>query len=150
MIYFVCVNFTRQHPVWDRVRYKNPFVFLRQLVRTHYLVLLFILAEKFFLPVDFEPLTCDCPNPCRETRCRVSSCGSSRWRRRIVWIYVVCPEKCLYIRKALDNIDLNLVSHRYVSGVLKDDHFVSARSLSRSSLLIHRPEDCFSHKTVNI
>ena len=26
-------------------------------------------------------------------------------------------------RKALDNIDLNLVSHRYVSGVLKDDHF---------------------------
>ena len=31
-------------------------------------------------------------------------------------------------RKALDNIDLNLVSHRYVSGVLKDDHFVSARS----------------------
>ena len=27
-------------------------------------------------------------------------------------------------RKALDNIDLNLVSHRYVSGVLKDDHFV--------------------------
>ena len=33
-------------------------------------------------------------------------------------------------RKALDNIDLNLVSHRYVSGVLKDDHFVSARSLA--------------------
>ena len=34
--------------------------------------------------------------------------------------------------KALDNIDLNLVSHRYVSGVLKDDHFVVARSsLSR-------------------
>ena len=31
-------------------------------------------------------------------------------------------------RKALDNIDLNLVSHRYVSGVLKDDHFVSACS----------------------
>ena len=30
--------------------------------------------------------------------------------------------------KALDNIDLNLVSHRYVSGVLKDDHFVSACS----------------------
>ena len=28
--------------------------------------------------------------------------------------------------KALYNIDLNLVSHRYVSGVLKDDHFVSA------------------------
>ena len=27
---------------------------------------------------------------------------------------------------ALDNIDLNLVSHRYVSGVLKDDHFISA------------------------
>ena len=26
-------------------------------------------------------------------------------------------------RKALDNIDLNLVSHGYVSGVLKDDHF---------------------------
>ena len=33
-------------------------------------------------------------------------------------------------RKALDNIDLNLVSHRYVSGVVKDDHFVSARSLA--------------------
>ena len=32
--------------------------------------------------------------------------------------------------KALDNIDLNLVSHRYVSGVLKDDHFVSARALA--------------------
>ena len=32
--------------------------------------------------------------------------------------------------KALDNIDLNLVSHRYVSGVVKDDHFVSARSLA--------------------
>ena len=32
------------------------------------------------------------------------------------------------LRKALDNIDLNLVSHRYVSGVLKDDHFVSACS----------------------
>ena len=30
--------------------------------------------------------------------------------------------------KALDNIDLNLVSHGYVSGVLKDDHFVSACS----------------------
>ena len=30
--------------------------------------------------------------------------------------------------KALDNIDLNLVSRRYVSGVLKDDHFVSACS----------------------
>ena len=26
-------------------------------------------------------------------------------------------------RKALDNIALNLVSHGYVSGVLKDDHF---------------------------
>ena len=47
-------------------------------------------------------------------------------------------------RKALDNIDLNLVSHRYVSGVLKDDHFVSARSL-----LIDRGEDYFSHRTVN-
>ena len=35
-------------------------------------------------------------------------------------------------RKALDNIDLNLVSHRYVSGVVKDDHFVSARSLLAS------------------
>ena len=34
----------------------------------------------------------------------------------------------IYRRKALDNIDLNLVSHRYVSGVLKDDHFVSACS----------------------
>ena len=34
------------------------------------------------------------------------------------------------VGKALDNIDLNLVSHRYVSGVLKDDHFVSARSLA--------------------
>ena len=32
--------------------------------------------------------------------------------------------------KALDNIDLNLVSHRYVSGVLKNDHFVSARALA--------------------
>ena len=32
--------------------------------------------------------------------------------------------------KALDNIDLNLVSHRYVSGVVKDDHFVSAHSLA--------------------
>ena len=30
--------------------------------------------------------------------------------------------------KALDHIDLNLVSHRYVSGVLKDDHFVSTCS----------------------
>ena len=30
--------------------------------------------------------------------------------------------------KALDNIDLNLVSHRYVSGVLKNDNFVSACS----------------------
>ena len=38
--------------------------------------------------------------------------------------------RTLSIRKALDNIDLNLVSHRYVSGVLKDDHFVSARSLA--------------------
>ena len=46
--------------------------------------------------------------------------------------------------KALDNIDLNLVSQRYVSGVLKDDHFVSARSL-----LIDRGEDYFSHETVN-
>ena len=35
-------------------------------------------------------------------------------------------------RKALDNIDLNLVSHRYVSVVVKDDHFVSARSLLAS------------------
>ena len=34
--------------------------------------------------------------------------------------------------KALDNIDLNLVCHRYVSGALKDDHFVSARSLLAS------------------
>ena len=34
------------------------------------------------------------------------------------------------VGKALDNIDLNLVSHRYVSGVVKDDHFVSARSLA--------------------
>ena len=33
--------------------------------------------------------------------------------------------------KALDNIDLSLVSHRYVSGVLEDDdHFVSACSLA--------------------
>ena len=31
-------------------------------------------------------------------------------------------------RKALDDIDLNLVSHRYVSGVLKNDHFVFACS----------------------
>ena len=38
----------------------------------------------------------------------------------------------LIFRKALDNIDLNLVSHRYVSGVLKDDHFVSAPSLLAS------------------
>ena len=30
-----------------------------------------------------------------------------------------------YFRKALDHIDLNLVSHRYVSGVLKDDHLIS-------------------------
>ena len=35
-----------------------------------------------------------------------------------------------YFRKALNNIALNLVSHRYVSGVLKEDHFVSARSLT--------------------
>ena len=48
------------------------------------------------------------------------------------------------VAQALDNIDLNLVSHRYVSGVLKDDHFVSARSL-----LIERGEDYFSHKTAN-
>ena len=34
-----------------------------------------------------------------------------------------------YFREALNNIDLNLVSHRYVSGVLKEDHFVSARLL---------------------
>ena len=45
---------------------------------------------------------------------------------------VCCP--IAKSRKALDNIDLNLVSHRYVSGVLKDDHFVSARSLARSLL----------------
>ena len=54
--------------------------------------------------------------------------------------------------KALDNIDLNLVSHRYVSGILKDDHFVSACSragLARPSLLIDRCEDYLSHKTVN-
>ena len=31
---------------------------------------------------------------------------------------------------ALDNTDLNLVSHLYVSGVSKDDHFVSARFIS--------------------
>ena len=37
--------------------------------------------------------------------------------------------KCIF-GKALDNIDLNLMSHRYVSGVVKDDHFVSARSLA--------------------
>ena len=36
--------------------------------------------------------------------------------------------------KALDNIDLNLVSHRYVTGVLKDDHFVSTRLLTPRSL----------------
>ena len=46
--------------------------------------------------------------------------------------------------KALDNIDLNLVSHRYVSGVLKDDHFVSARALasdrSRRGLLHGGPQ----------
>ena len=42
------------------------------------------------------------------------------------------------------HIDLNLVSHRHVSGVLKDDHFVSARSL-----LIDRGEVYFSHETVN-
>ena len=36
----------------------------------------------------------------------------------------------LCYRKALDNIDLNLVSHRSVSGVLKDDHFFSARALA--------------------
>ena len=39
---------------------------------------------------------------------------------------------------------LNLVSHRYVSGVLKDDHFVSARSI-----LIDRGKDYFRSKTVN-
>ena len=56
------------------------------------------------------------------------------------------PSGCILGRpwKALDNIDLNLASHRYVSGVLKDDLFVSARSL-----LIDRGEDYFSHKTVN-
>ena len=55
----------------------------------------------------------------------------------MMWILKkMCPilavDLCCYFqnRKALDNIDLNLVSHRYVSGFLKDDHFVSARSLA--------------------
>ena len=47
--------------------------------------------------------------------------STARMRRRF---------SALSIGKALDNIDLNLVSHRYVSGVLKDDHFVSSRSLA--------------------
>ena len=46
--------------------------------------------------------------------------------------YGKCNAYTYFKRKALDNIDLNLVSHRYVSGVLKDDHFVSARSLLAS------------------
>ena len=45
--------------------------------------------------------------------------------------------------KALDNIDMS------AEGVLKDDYFVSARSLLALSLLINRSEDYFTHKTVN-
>ena len=48
------------------------------------------------------------------------------------------PRTTAVVKKALDNIDLNLVSHRYVSGVLKDDHFVSTRSLAPRFNLVPR------------
>ena len=47
-------------------------------------------------------------------------------------------------RKALHHIDLNLVSHGYVSGVS-----LRFRLPLALSLLIDRGEDYFSHKTVN-
>ena len=52
--------------------------------------------------------------------------------------------------KALHHIDLNLVSHGYVSGVsLHFRSLATPRSLLHLSLLIDRGEDYFSHKTVN-
>ena len=44
--------------------------------------------------------------------------SSSRPALSNLWLLLVCPTLLV---QALDNIDLNLVSHRYVSGVLKDD-----------------------------
>ena len=54
-------------------------------------------------------------------------------------------------RKALDNIDLNPMSHRYVCGVLQNDW----NDTSTSAHLIDRSEDAkiwvsLSYKTVNI
>ena len=63
-------------------------------------------------------------------------------------IYAVSP---FYSRKAIDNIDLNQMSHRYVRGVLQNDWNV----LANSRHLIDRSEDVIFElvwvtKTVNI
>ena len=68
---------------------------------------------------------------------RIVDCLSIGWDRR----------RDLVARKALDNIDLNLVSHRYVSGVLKDDHFVSARSLAFASWSLFDRSSNFNQST---